>query len=156
MKLPQHLSARLLLFLACLPSGGAVLAEVYGVASLHDVVWFAAVPGYLILVGAEFYARRAGNAWLADALVIGSLGGFVGTIGYDVMRIPFVLAGQNVYMPNSTYGLWILDAAASSRFTETAGWIRARSVRLMFLPCVAARRESAPAGGSLFLRGQKK
>ncbi len=122
MKVPQDFAARLFLFLACLPSGSAVLAEVYGVASLHDVVWYAAVPGYLTLIGAWFYARRIRNASLADALLIGSLGGFLGTIGYDVARIPFVLAGQNVYMPNSTYGLWILNAAASSRFTETVGW----------------------------------
>src|SRR5262249_52644369 len=118
-------TVRIALFLAALPSGSAVLTEMYGVASLHDVVWFAAVPGYLVLVAVWLYARRAAQAStraLADAIIVGALGGFLGTIAYDVARIPFVMAGLRVYAPNSTYGLWILDADASSRFTETVGW----------------------------------
>lgn len=54
--------------------------------------------------------------------MVGAVGGFVGTVAYDVIRIPFVLGGLRVFVPNDTYGLWILDASASSRFTETVGW----------------------------------
>jgi hypothetical protein len=112
-------------FLAALPSGSAVLTEVYGVATLRDVVWFAALPGYLVLIAVWIHGCRASNPRaraLADAIALGALGGFLGTIAYDVIRIPFVIAGIRVYVPNSTYGLWILDAAVSTRFTETVGW----------------------------------
>ena len=49
----------IVLFLACISSGGAVLAEAYGIASLHDVVWFAAVPSYIALLLVWLYARRS-------------------------------------------------------------------------------------------------
>ena len=116
---------RVVLFLVCLPSANAVLAEVYGVASLHDVVWFLAMPSYAILVAAWLFTRGSPNPALrriSEALVIGAVGGFVATVVYDVIRIPFVLGGMRVYVPNDTYGLWILNASASSRFTETVGW----------------------------------
>jgi hypothetical protein len=119
------LLARCMLLLACVPSGGAVLAESYGIASLHDVFWFFAVPGYLILVGAWLVTWRSKHPTarpIADALAIGSVGGFLATIAYDLARMPFVLAGFRLFATNSTYGLWILDASMSSRFTEAAGW----------------------------------
>ncbi len=123
---PASLAARVGLFLACLPSGSAVLTEVYGVASLHDVVWYLAVPGYLILAATWWLTRNSPEEWvreLADAIAIGAVGGVLATVAYDVVRIPWVMSGIRVYVPNSTYGLWILNAEYSTRFTETLGWI---------------------------------
>jgi hypothetical protein len=122
---PASLAARFGLFLACLPSGSAVLTEVYGVASLHDVVWYLAVPGYLILAATWWVTRNSPEAWvreLADAIAIGVVGGFLATVAYDVVRIPFVMSGYRVYVPNSTYGLWIVGSDASTRLSETIGW----------------------------------
>jgi len=116
---------RIALFLVCQPSANAVLAEVYGVASLHDVVWFLAIPSYVILAAVWLYTRASPDPALrgiSEALVIGAVGGFIGTVAYDVIRIPFVLGGLRVFVPNDTYGLWILNASASSRFSETVGW----------------------------------
>lgn len=122
---PRDLLARFGLFLACLPSGSAVLTEVYGVMSLRDCFWFLAVPGYLVLVATWWFCRNSREEWvrgLADAVAIGAVGGFLATVAYDIVRIPFVMSGIRVYVPNSTYGLWILNAEYSTRLTETVGW----------------------------------
>ena len=60
---------------------------------------------------------------ISQTLVIGALGGFLGTAAYDALGLPSVLSGMRVFIPNDTYGLWILDASTSSRFTTTAGWL---------------------------------
>jgi hypothetical protein len=114
---------RALVFLACIPSGGAVLTEVYGVASLHDVVWYAAVPGYLIVAAVWLIGRGGRFGDISQAIAIGAVGGFLGVIAYDVARIPFIFAGYRIFAQNSSYGLWILDADYSTRFTTLAGWI---------------------------------
>ena len=122
---PRDFLARFGVFLACLPSGSAVLTEVYGAMSLRDCFWFLAVPGYLVLIATWWFGRGAREAWvreLSDAVAIGAVGGFLGTVAYDVVRIPWVMSGIRVYVPNSTYGLWILNAEYSNRFTETFGW----------------------------------
>ena len=122
----SNFTARIVLFLACILSGGAVLAEAYGIASLHDVVWFAAGPSYIALLLVWLYTRRSKHAMIraiSETLVIGALGGFLGTAAYDVVGIPFALGGMGVFIPNDIYGLWILDASTSSRFTKTVGWL---------------------------------
>lgn len=121
---PQdHLYTRMAIFLICISSGGAVLAEVYGVASLHDVFWYGAVPTYVVLL--ILWTVHLGNARsdISDAIALGAVGGFLGTIAYDLARIPFVLAGYRIFAQNSSYGLWILDADYSTRFSLVAGWI---------------------------------
>jgi hypothetical protein len=115
--------SRIAIFLVCIFSGGAVLAEVYGVASLHDVFWFAAVPTYIVLPILWAVWRGGRRAEISDAIAIGAVGGFLGTIAYDVARIPFVFAGYRIFAQNASYGLWILDADYSTRFSLVLGWI---------------------------------
>jgi hypothetical protein len=119
-----NFTPRIVLFFACSFSGGAMLAEAYGIASLHDVVWFAAAPSYIALLLVWLYARRSKHAMnraISETLVIGALGGFLGTVVYDVVGISFALSGIGVFIPNDIYGLWILDASTSSRFTTMVG-----------------------------------
>jgi hypothetical protein len=59
---------------------------------------------------------------LASDLAIGAVGGLIGTLAYDIVRIPAAMAGYRVYGAISVFGLWLLDAEKSSRFTELAGW----------------------------------
>ncbi|MFZ0545784.1 MAG: hypothetical protein WAM60_10130 [Candidatus Promineifilaceae bacterium] len=64
-----------------------------------------------------------GRHYLHQALVVGFWGGLIGTLGYDLIRVPFlVLLGQRVFAPISVYGVWLADAAISSRLTEVLGW----------------------------------
>lgn len=73
---------------------------------------------------AYFWARRAGHdETLGRALRLGCWGGFLGTIGYDVVRIPFHLQGFRVFAPIQTYGVWLLDADRSSAVTDAVGWL---------------------------------
>ncbi len=115
---------RLLCFFACVPSGGALLAKVYGLASMRTIVVLLALPCCLGLVAIWIWARSKGKEQeqLTSALEIGFVGGLFGTIGYDLSRIPFHIAGQRVFAPISAYGIWIVEAASSTRLTETAGW----------------------------------
>jgi hypothetical protein len=109
--------------MACVPSGGALLAKVYGVASMQAVTLAVALPCCVALAGIWIWADRSGRKELAAALTIGLAGGFLGTVAYDVIRLPFLAAGQRVFAPISAYGVWIAEASSSSRFTEVIGWL---------------------------------
>jgi hypothetical protein len=111
-----------LCFLLCAPSIAALLAKVYGVASMQSVAVALALPACALLVVAWAWAERSARSHLAAALVIGFVGGLAGTIAYDLARVPFHLAGQRIFAPISIYGVWIADASVSSRFTEVLGW----------------------------------
>ncbi len=113
---------RAVCFLACVPSGAALLAKVYGVASLQSVTLYVFVPGIVLLFVIGIWASRK-NLYLRHALVIGFWGGLLGTLAYDAIRVPFlVLLGQRVFAPISVYGVWLADAYVSSRLTEVLGW----------------------------------
>lgn len=113
---------RVLCFLLCVPSGGALLAKVYGVLDMQNGTLLVALPCCLALIGIWLWAKRTGRNSLAEALAIGCLGGLLGTLAYDVVRIPPLLAGQRIFAPISSYGVWIADAGSSSRWTELLGW----------------------------------
>jgi hypothetical protein len=110
-------------FLACIPSGGALLAKVFGIASLQAVSLFVFLPCMFLLIGLWYWARRSGRHYLHQALVIGFWGGMLGTLAYDAIRVPFlILLGQRVFAPISVYGIWLAEAEMSSRLTEVLGW----------------------------------
>ncbi len=113
---------RVLCALLCIPSGGALLAKVYGIASMKAVTLFVMLPGLAILAALWLWAVKTGKTQLNRALTIGFLGGLVGTIAYDLARIPFTYTGQRIFAPISAYGVWILDSPISSRLTELVGW----------------------------------
>ena len=52
---------RLLCFLACIPSGGALLAKVFGIAPLQAVTLYLFLPCALFLVGMWWWASRTGR-----------------------------------------------------------------------------------------------
>lgn len=66
------------------------------------------------------YRREAG---VAEALRVGFWGGLLGTLGYDLVRIPFHLNGFLVFAPIETYGVWLLEAQRSSGLTDALGWL---------------------------------
>jgi len=114
---------RLACFLACTTSVGALLAKLYGVASMRLATFAVALPCSLALIAVWAWSSRSGDEQLASELEIGFVGGLLGTIAYDLSRVPFALAGQRIFAPISAYGVWILDADSSSRFTEVTGWL---------------------------------
>lgn len=102
----------------------ALLAWVTGLGPFH--VWFLAtgVPALVVLVGlAALAAHRADRfPTLRRAMVAGALGGLVGTIGYDLFRIPFIIGGLRLFAPLDSYGMLLADAATSSPLTGFLGW----------------------------------
>lgn len=114
--------ARVALFLACATSGTALLAKVYGLMSMRTSTLALALPCCVGLAAVWMWAVRARRQTLASMLSVGFLGGLAGTIAYDLVRIPFHLAGQRIFAPIAAYGIWISDASTSSRFTDVTGW----------------------------------
>lgn len=95
-----------------------LLAWSYGLGSFR--AWFLAttVPALLALVAV---AARATD--LRPVLACGAAGGLLGTIGYDVFRVPFVVVGGlRLLAPIDSYGVLLLGARSSSGLSGFAGW----------------------------------
>lgn len=110
-------------FAVILLSGGsiaALLADVYGIAPMHAVFWAVSVPSMLALAVLAELPRVP--AELRHRIRVGAVGGFVGTLGYDLVRVPFAMAGQRVFAPIESYGVLIADASTSSELTSFLGW----------------------------------
>ena len=128
-------------------SGGsiaALLADILGVAPMSWVFWLASVPAMVML--AVLAVAGPVNPELRRRIRVGAAAGAVGTLGYDLVRIPFALAGQRVFAPIESYGILIADASASSGLTSTLGWLFHLSNGVTFgiaYAAVAARRHWA-------------
>jgi len=114
---------RTVVFLLGGTSVASLLAWVFDLGSFST--WFLAVgvPGQLALVAIGIWlARRPDLADMRTLLIAGLVGGLIGTIGYDLFRVPFALGGLRVLAPIDSYGVLALDAAASSTVTGFTGW----------------------------------
>jgi len=102
----------------------ALLAWVYRLGPFHAWFWGIGAPALVLLGLIGFWLVRSGReSRLRTALYCGVVGGVVGVVGYDAIRIPQVLLGIRPYIPIESYGLLMLDASASSSQTELAGWV---------------------------------
>ena len=119
----QHLWIRATCFIAAVASGVSLLAKVYGIVEMSVSVALVVLPCCIGLVVFWSWARRNRLEEVAAAVGIGIVGGLLSTLAYDLTRLPFHLSGYLVFATNSTYGMWITDAAASSRNTEVVGWL---------------------------------
>lgn len=133
--------ARLGIFLLSGGSIAALLADIYGLAPMHQVFWIASVPSMALLVCLTLFPRVPEE--LRNGIKTGAIGGLVGTLGYDIVRVPFALAGQRVFAPIESYGILIADASTSSGLTSTLGWLYHLSNGVTFgiaYAAIAARR----------------
>ena len=76
----------------------------------------------LVLVVFFLTRGREGFDSISESIRVGFVAGLLGTLAYDLVRVPFVILGQRVYVPIQIYGVWIADADMSSRFTDVLGW----------------------------------
>lgn len=99
-----------------------LLAWVAGLGSFADWFRFLTLPALVAVAAIAVVAHRTpAFERLRNVLVLGSMGGLVGTVLYDLVRVPFVLGGRQVLAPIESYGVLLLDAEASSGLTGFAG-----------------------------------
>lgn len=118
-----EIGVRAVFFLLGGSSVASLLGWVFGLGSFHT--WFLAVsvPGQVLLaVVGVWLARRDDLVELRSLLMAGLVGGVVGTVGYDLFRVPFALAGLQVFAPIDSYGVLALGAVSSSPLTGFVGW----------------------------------
>ncbi|MGW6917604.1 hypothetical protein ACWGB8_27800 [Kitasatospora sp. NPDC054939] len=101
-----------------------LLAWAYGLGPFLAWYFAVTVPS-LALLGAVGLAtaRSERHRRLHTSLVVGTVGGLLGTLAYDVFRVPFLLTGYRLFAPIDSYGVLILDAGSSSPWTGLAGWV---------------------------------
>lgn len=100
----------------------SLLAWVYDLAPFREFFVLVSLPLTLVLVGIGVVVARRHMWWWREAMVAGALGGLLGTFGYDIFRIPFLLAGFQVLAPIDSYGVLLLDETTSTAWTGLAGW----------------------------------
>ncbi|MDT5354251.1 MAG: hypothetical protein QOJ56_2783 [Mycobacterium sp.] len=101
-----------------------VLAWSFGLGSFQVWFWSVTVPSLAVLAAVGVATARS-PAWhdLHTALVVGAVGGLLGTFAYDLFRIPFLLGGYRLFAPIDSYGVLILGADSSGPWTGLAGWM---------------------------------
>lgn len=116
-----RVAASLVVLGLCATSAAALLADLYDVAEMRTVGRWGTLPGLALL--AVIGSSRI--PWLGDIpsrIRVGVVGGLLGTLGYDLVRIPFAIAGQRIFAPIDSYGLLLDGGPMSSGWTDLLGW----------------------------------
>ena len=114
---------RLVVAVAACGSVFPLLAWVSDLGAFH--LWFlvAAAPSIAAVIAFGLLVARPRWPATFDAMVAGALGGLLGSVGYDLFRLPFVYGlGRQLLAPIDSYGVLLLDADSSSPLTGFAGW----------------------------------
>ncbi len=142
---------RIALALLAMLSVAPLLAWVYRLGEFSTWYWYVTVPALVALaVAGVVVARSERRVRLHHTMVAGAIGGLIGTIGYDVFRLPFMALGLRLLAPVDSYGVLLLDAVGSSGRTGTAGWFFHTTNGVCFgvaFALIAARRHWAWALG---------
>ncbi len=118
------LPVRLLLFVVACGSVFPLLAWVYGLGSFQAFALVVGLPCVAALVVAAIWMDRTGR-WpvTRSAILAGAIGGLLGTLAYDLFRVPFVYGlGLQLLAPIDSYGVLLLGADTSSPLTAFSGW----------------------------------
>jgi hypothetical protein len=106
-----------------LASVASLLAWVFGLGTFSAWFWWFSFPAMVALATVGGLATRHGaRPQLLLALRAGIVGGLLGTVGYDLFRVPFHLAGFRLLAPIDSYGVLILGAEGSSALSGFVGW----------------------------------
>lgn len=117
----ESTAARMLLAVLGLTSVVPLLAWVFGIGSFRSWFLVVTVPGALAL--ACLVLRPRASEATRRIVTVGVFAGLIGTVGYDVVRVPFVFgAGYRLLSPIESYGVLLTGASSSSGWTDLAGW----------------------------------
>lgn len=81
---------RLLLFLLAGTSIWCLLSEMYGLCDMRTFFYANLLPATALLYGIAILDRAKGDGRLFRAVIIGTIGGLVAAVAYDIFRLPFV------------------------------------------------------------------
>lgn len=101
-----------------------LLAWVYDLSDFNTMIRWVALPGACALVMLGWLSRN-GQRWpeVHSTLRLGVVAGVIGTLGYDLFRVPFIIVTRfGLLRPIESYGVLALDAGESSSLTAFAGW----------------------------------
>lgn len=100
----------------------ALLSDLLGLASMATTARFVTLPA-MVALAALGASRLSGSEELQRRLRVGAVAGLVGTLGYDLIRVPFSAIGMRLFAPIDSYGLMLADAGMASPWTNTLGWL---------------------------------
>jgi hypothetical protein len=83
-------SGRALVFVLSATSIWCLLAEMYHFLDMRTFFYSILLPSTVALYGIAVLDRARGDGRLWRAVMIGTLGGLVGAVAYDIFRLPFV------------------------------------------------------------------
>lgn len=85
-------ASRAVLFLLAATSIWCLLAQFYGLCPMRQFAIFILLPATLALIAWAALDAMRGTGVIYRAVVIGSVGGLIAAVAYDVFRLPFVFA----------------------------------------------------------------
>jgi hypothetical protein len=83
---------RAVVFVLSATSIWCLLAEMYGLMDMRSFFFRILLPATGALYGITLLDKTRGDGRLWRAVVIGTLGGLVGAVAYDIFRLPFVFS----------------------------------------------------------------
>ena len=136
---PQHWTAawRVVIAVLAATSIWCLLAEMYGLCSMHTFTLWILIPATVVLYGLAIWDHTRGDGTLWRGVIIGSLAGLLAAVAYDVFRLPFVFAHawhiggvvpqMPLYKVFPRFGAMILgqpvEQASYSLATQLVGWV---------------------------------
>jgi hypothetical protein len=85
-------SGRAVVFVLSATSIWCLLAEMYHLVSMQAFFYTILPPATVLLYGIAILDKLRGDGRRWRAVVIGTLGGLVGAVAYDIFRLPFVFS----------------------------------------------------------------
>lgn len=101
----------------------ALLLHLPGTLRMSSFGLFIGFPAVIIMVGLWLWGRKEKDEEFLRALRLGLMGGLIGTLAYDVFRIPFHVTGANPFAPIRVYGLWLLGGESSTWVSDLTGFL---------------------------------
>jgi len=84
--------ARAIVFVLAASSIWCLIAEMYNLVDMRTFFFAILLPATGILYGLAIFDRFRGDGKLWRAVIIGTIGGLIGAVAYDVFRLPFVFS----------------------------------------------------------------
>jgi len=115
--------ARVALVTLGFSSVASLLGWVYGIASFSVLFRFVTVPGVIALLAIAVWSSTGDHSNVHQVIKVGAIAGLIGTVGYDLFRIPFIYGGGFLLLsPIESYGVLATGANTSNGWTDFIGW----------------------------------